>query len=210
MKRYLSIACLLMLVASSVAGAATKGSNELLFGFNGLSNLNASTFDGGIGVRHYVSDNMAYRPSVTLGFGSSKTDGVGGFTDHKFTNNNIGVTLAMEKHTGDSKTLSPYMGLGVGFSTFSDKQEYTHAAAPATGTALSQTISGMSYNVFGLAGFQWFFTENISLGGEYQLGLNGSSDKTENETQGAATTTFKGSGFNLGLGTAQLSLSVAL
>ena len=210
MKRCLIVACLLMLVASSVAGAATKGSNELLFGFNGLSNLNASTFDGGIGVRHYVSDNMAYRPSVTLGFGSTKTDGVGGFTDHKFTNNNIGISLAMEKHSGSSKTLSPYIGAGVGLTTFSNKEEFTHAAAPATGTPLSTTDSGMSYGVFGLAGFQWFFTENISLGGEYQLGFSGGSQKTEDKDQGQPTTTAKGSGFNLGLGTAQLSLSVAL
>ena len=36
-----------------------NNSNALLFTFGGLSNFNVGNFNGGIGVKHFLSDNMA-------------------------------------------------------------------------------------------------------------------------------------------------------
>jgi opacity protein-like surface antigen len=212
MKRCLSIACLLMLVASSVAGAATKGSNEMLFGFSGLNNLSLNTFfsDNGFGLRHYLSDNLAIRPCVVLGLASHTDDGQAGNTDHKYTSNYYGLSLAMEKHMGDSKSLSPFLGAGVEFTAGKTKDEPSHGIPAGTDDVLSVTNTSTHFGVFGLVGLQWAFAGNLSLDAEYQLGLAASSSKREEVVQGWLTDTQKHSGFGLGLSTATLSLSVAL
>ncbi len=213
MKRCLSIACLLMLVASSVAGAATKASNELLFGFSGLNTLSLDTYQGGIAVRHYMSDNLAIRPGVSLGIGSTTVDGVPYWTDGKVTSSQFGLDVAVEQHMGTSKTVSPYVGADVGFAMDSNKEEFTHPL-DMTGVArreFSTTVSNTGFMVAGLVGFQWFFTESVSLGGEYQFGLSSASRTIKEEWSATpAVPDAKGSGFGVGFYSTKLAISVAL
>ncbi len=211
MKRALCLAVVFVLFSVLAASAATTaGSNELIFGFSGLSNLGLNGYQGGIGMRHYLSDNVAIRPGLNFGLNTSKVKATTpNTTDNKTSVMNFGVNAVLEQHLGDMKTVSPYLGVGAGIGFSSNKNEPSRATSPANGTVLKTTVKGTNLDVFGVAGFQWFFVENVSLGGEYQFGLTYAKGKTETQIQGAATqTSGDTTGMNLGFNTSVVYISV--
>jgi opacity protein-like surface antigen len=213
MKRFLLVALALVFVAGAVQAAdvvTTAGSKALVFQFNGLSNLGLGTYNGGIGMRYYLKDKLALRPGLELGLSQDKTKaGISGYSDDKVTDMGFGLSLALEKHMTPVQSISPYIGAGAGFNISNNKHEYSVSSNPTTGTTLKVTDKGMGFGVFGLAGFEWGFTNSVTLGGEYRLGLNIGSGKTETERQGQATVTSNdSSSFGVGFGVASLYISV--
>ena len=203
-----------LLATAGVASAATepiaKGTKALIFDFGGLSVLNLGEFNGGIGFRHYMADNVALRLGVNGDF-SSTTDKAhpAGSTDEKTTSNGFGLSACLERHMVGPANVSPYLGIGAGFDWSSTKFEPSHVASPPAGTPLEVKSTSTGVTAFGAAGFEWFFTESVSLGGEYNLGLTFGSSKTENENQGAAkTTTSDDSNVSVGFSTASVFVSV--
>jgi opacity protein-like surface antigen len=167
---------------TQVAGAATtSGSKSILFGFD---NLNLSGFESGvgIGIRYFISDGTALRPTVGFSYGTTKdkqekpttTD-----TEDKRTSTNISFSLALEKHMKAGEKVSPYMGLGAGIAMGSDKFEPSQTVPGTTGDLLEDKITSTSFSGFGLLGFDWSFMDNLSLGGEYRLGVVAGTDKRE-------------------------------
>jgi opacity protein-like surface antigen len=217
MKRLLLVVLALFLVAGVVQAAevtTTAGTKAMVFQFSGLSSLGLGPYSGvggsGIGLRYYLSEGTALRPGLTVGFGSTTTKSqVSGMSDDKATNMNFGVNVALEKHLQAVSAISPYLGAGVGAGIFNNKHEPSVASNPPTGTATKITDKGTSFGVFGLGGFEWAWTNGLTLGGEYRFGLNFASGKSETERQGMSTVTDGDeSGFNLGFSTASVYLSV--
>jgi hypothetical protein len=50
-----------------------------------------------------------------------------------------------------------------------------------------------SFNLMAVAGFQWYFTDNISLGGEYSGAFSHSGTKHEDTNAGGITSKSEGS-----------------
>ncbi len=212
MKRF--VFCLLALTFLAYGAQAAEvntsaGDKALVFQFSGLSALGLSGYNGGVGARYYLSDGMAIRPGLDIGVSSMETKGVAGFSDEKDSRTSLGLSVALEKHLTGPTAISPYIGAGLGFGMSSVVEEPSVPSSPASGTILKTTDSSTNFGVFVLGGFEWGFTESLTLGGEYRAGLNYGSGDTETERQGAATVkTDETTSLNLGFSTASVYLSV--
>ncbi|MCG3121069.1 MAG: hypothetical protein ALAOOOJD_04016 [bacterium] len=182
-----------------------KGTTALLFSFNGLSNLNAGDFDGGVGVKYYYKDGVALR--LGLQFATASRDlpanppaGLQG-KDGEQSATRFGVSAAAEWHRGTGRA-NAYLGAGLGFATTS-----TESKSVALGTA-NQTVvknydngesipgagiflGGTNFNLFALLGAEFFVFKEVSLAAEYRLGFAKLSRADEEITSGNQTITTK-------------------
>lgn len=203
------------LFSASDAAAAkvetAQGTRALVFQFSGLSSLGAGAYQGGIGMRYYMQDGLALRPGVVFDMLSSTEKApVSGFTDDKESATVVGINLAIEKHAAGMGSLSPYLGADAGFSMSNVKEEPSVSSSPVNGTVLKSTTKGTAFGVGLLAGFEWGFSEGVTLGAEYKLSATFGSSKEETEIKGLPTvTTDDISGSMIGFGTASFFLSVA-
>jgi opacity protein-like surface antigen len=181
-----------------------SGSKAVLFSFSGLSSLGANNFDGGAGMKFFVTQPMALRFGVQVGMSGTTTPapttaalpvGIDGTT----SNTSFGVEAALEYHLTTSR-LTPYLGGGVGFMMSSNERKPYAGPAPA-GTVLYQedykneSGAGTSLNFFALMGVEYFVVDAISLSAEYRLGYNILTPKDEEYTPAVAspvTVTTKG------------------
>src|SRR5258708_28775275 len=83
----------------------SKGDKAWLFTLNGLSNLGAGNYNGGVGAKYYISDGTALR--LSLGFGTSNTT-------YKYTGP-TDPTRADEKISGTVFSITP--GIIANFTT---------------------------------------------------------------------------------------------
>ncbi len=220
MKRILLSAVTLCLgvslsMAQDVVPTLGAGSKAVLFSFGGLSFLSAGTFDGGVGARYYLSDAMSVRAGIQLTSASQSTPANPGAGQVGFDGSSsatvLGLEGAAEWHMGKGRVV-PYLGVGAGLSTTStDAKPAVAGAAPLTqpetkngqlGLAINGTTyyGGTTFQVFALAGVEFFLYKELSLSAEYELGYMSTSRKDEEVTVGGTTTTTKlGSLSNLGI-----------
>ena len=187
-----------------VTPTLTSGTKAVLFTFDGLSFLAADNFEGGAGFKYFLSGQSALRFGLQFAKASgteaanpvAPDTGVDGSED----GTTFGISLALERHVRTAR-VSPYFGVGAGFSTTST--EATDAVVgnpPGPQTTVKNldgghTISGTFFQggstveVFGLGGFEFFLTEEVSFSAEYRLAFAKFSPKDEEITTGATTVT---------------------
>jgi opacity protein-like surface antigen len=208
MKKTLLILAALMIATAAYAVDASKGTaagtKALLFSASGFD---AANFGGtyAIGMKYYLSNGLALRPVVKFGY-STQTDKItpsaadsGGpaanrwhrtFDDTKASTTGFGLDLGIEKSILSKGAVNVHVGGVAGFSMNSysrdSAESYTWAnnGTPVAGVSekitWKQKQSTTAFSVAGLLGAEWFITDNISLGGEYQFGLGiGSTGKDE-------------------------------
>lgn len=192
----LAVALIGLPQANAAAVNTSKGSCNLLFQFNGLSELSTSAYKGGFGIRHFLNDRLAIRPMVMVGISSDKVEPVSG-TESEDKSTLFGAELTLEKHAMPIGPVSPYIGGQAGFSTQKDTEEVDGEEIESETTT--------NFGVGAVAGFVWGFGEGVTLGGEYSLSFStGTGDREVNgEKVGDITRT------DIGIGTASLFLSVA-
>jgi hypothetical protein len=200
-----------MSYGQDIVQGPSAGSKGVLFSFSGLANLGAGTYEGGIGLKLYLSDYMAVRGIVLVSLYSTNTPanpGTGRIgIDGTSSDNTFGVGGAIELHLTKSR-ISPYIGGGVVFSTRSTENNggpYTAAAGTTIIQTTTKNANGMTMiKVGALGGVEYFVTNGVSLSAEYQLGLIYTSNKDrEVSTTGAPTvTTPGGSSTSIGITTA--------
>jgi len=202
MKLFIFMVLAVMLVGMTAQAAevpTSKGDKAMVFMFSGLDDLGLGGYGGdyGIGMRYYISDGTALRVGAQFGTESYTDDDSD--SDAKYSV--YGLNAVYEKHLeGACSSVCPYWGVGAGFSMFSDK--YTDADDD------TWTDSGTSFGIFGLLGFEWGFTNCLTLGGEYQAGFASWSSETEVDVGGDTTTFDEESGSFMGFGAASVYLSV--
>jgi opacity protein-like surface antigen len=211
MKKVIALFAILLLVSSLsfgqefVSGQAA-GSKGLLFEFSGLNFLNANAYQGGIGMKLFMSDYTAVRGIVRFVLASETipaNPAIGqGSIDGTRTANEFGVGAALEIHLTKGR-VSPYIGGGVFFGLAS-----TDSKNPVTGTGTliqpetknagtGETINGITYyggsmiQVGVLIGVEYYVTNGISLSAEYQLGFTSMAQKDEEITASGITLTTK-------------------
>lgn len=210
MKRFVGVAvgvfALLMFVgvAQSADVNTAKGTTSFVFQWSGLSNLNVNAYQGGVGLRHYLQDGLAIRPGVELGISSEKLESQSeGVTDDESSSTDIGVSVVLEKHKDIGvNSLSPWIGVGAGFSLSSATDE----PARPVGQETKLETSSFGFGAFVAAGFEAAVLEGVTLGGQYQAGVRLSSDKVEVDGE----TTGEGSSFRFGFSAVALYLSVRI
>ena len=202
MKLFMFIVLALMLVGTTAMAAevpTSRGDKAMVFMFNGLDDLSVDGYGGfyGFGARYYIADGTALR--VGLQFGKlSHTDVDFDWEDDY---NTYGVSAAYEKHmAGPCSSVSPYWGIGAGYSAFSDKD--------TNDIGDTATYSGSGFTAVGLLGFEWGFTNCMTLGGEYGLGFSSSSEDVEIVIGGVSNTMNEHDYSGMGFATASVYLSV--
>jgi hypothetical protein len=133
------------------------------------------------------------------------------------------VTAALQRYLRIAR-VSPFMGVGGGFSTTSTEGKTVVNTTGGTQTVTKNATGGQAVGTlgtfaggstlqgFGFFGFEFFLTNEISFSAEYRLGIAKTSRKDEEQTAGPTTTTTKVGGQNLiGIGSsAQFTMAVYL
>src|ERR1035437_515925 len=180
-----------------------SGSKAVLFSFSGLSNLGANNFDGGAGIKFFLTSPMALRFGVQVGMSGSTipanpTTGQTGM-DRSTSQTSFGVEAALEFHLTTNR-VSPYFGGGIGFGIASNELKSVEVG---TGTLYQGTIkdlngvgpngntyqAGTMLNIFVLMGVEYFIVDAVSLSGEYRLGYSMLSPSDEVRSSSAPGST---------------------
>ena len=164
---------LVALMFSGIAMAAEvptdAGDKAMVFMFQGLDDLHFDGYaDYSFGMRYYIADGTALRGGIMFGMDSWTDD----IFDEEGSSKVYGIEAVYEKHLeGSCASVVPYWGLGGQF--MSTSEEYTDAVDD------EYILSGSGFGVFGALGFEWGWTDCITLGGEYRLGFNSMSAEYE-------------------------------
>lgn len=202
MKRLATVIAVVLVASASMSAQAesmvrtNSGDLSMLFTLNGLQNIGAGNFMGGVGAGYYLSNNMQLRGGV--GFGTSTTTQGEGTSEDKTSLTSFTIAPALRMNLVNSSNVVAYTGVQVAFTSGSGS---TTEDGVATGTSSSSTIGAGI-----LLGAEWFPWRNVSLGLEYGLGYSSTSSSTTatggSEVKGPST-----SSINLGLGTVQFMLA---
>jgi hypothetical protein len=191
----LAVICLALLTSAAAAGGTPdtdEGSLQMLFEFNGLTALDLEVYAGGLGMRYFLDDEgLAFRFSVNAGYRTDEED------EDKETLSLIGGSILIEKFLEPISSVAPYGGIG--FAGF-----YSSLKEPTEEGELKTTK--YIIEVPAVAGFQWWFTEAVALGGEYRLALRYIRNKYFLRDQGIGDDTD----FAVGIYAASVFLTVSI
>ena len=130
---------------------SNKGKKAFTFFFNGFY------LGGGLGGTFWISNTYALRILLSGSYESNK-DLTSGFSSH---NTSVGVTAYLEKHFYATRSLSPYIGAGMGVK-YTQYNYYYNINTSRNGSVTIPVLAGAEY----------WFTDNISLSGEQSIGFN--------------------------------------
>jgi hypothetical protein len=171
-----------------------SGSTGLLFAFDGEL-LRANTYNGGIGLKYFMKDNLAIRGVLSLNYKNQNTPKSESTTyDNESTNFNLGISGDFEYYLKKGR-VSPYIGAGLGFSTSSSEQK-------SGGYTYTNNDAGFTLSFYLLAGAELFILPELSLSAEYRLTMNSfSASDREITYTGQKTQITKGtSNFSINTG----------
>jgi hypothetical protein len=154
----------------------------------------------GAGFRYFLTGNIALGVGLNFGSGSSEAENAAG---DKFETSatTFGVAVEGNYHFMPLYSVSPYVGVNVNFGSYSLTEDET----PAGGSTITDEWNGSGLGAAVHLGFDWFFTEGLSLGGRYSFGFQSLSSpefKSGNTTVEGASSSF------IGIGSASVILNV--
>ncbi|MEI8133944.1 MAG: hypothetical protein WCH46_02555 [bacterium] len=132
----------------------------------------------GAGGKYYIADEMAIR--ALLGF-STTTDGDAKTSSGKTTITTLGVAAGLELHTHPVYSTSPYFGGQISFARVSGSSDFTSGTTSST-TSGSRSVIGIA----AFAGFDYFVSNAIAVGGEFRFGFSTASG-SDTDTAGKST-----------------------
>jgi opacity protein-like surface antigen len=203
---------LLGTIATAAEVPTSEGDKAMVFMFSGMDELGLGGYGGyyGIGMRYYIADMTAIRGGLEFGKWSRVDES--DMPDYADSENNYtvyGLNAVYEKHMeGPCASVSPYWGIGAAFAMETD--EYIEPAGSG-GDTYTETDKGTGFAGFGVLGFEWAFSNCMTLGGEYQLGFWSWSGETEYDSssgEGRTETCCKYTQSYMGFDTASVYLSV--
>jgi outer membrane protein W len=184
--------CIVVAASAAFAGGTPNtgmGAKQMVFEFSGLSTLGLSPYGGGFGFRYFYADDTAIRGSVNFAY--SKDEDKSGDTTLEDTTTMIGASLVWERYMAAIASVAPYMGIGVGYF-------YEKETQPGTGLFADSDYETTN-NILQIplvAGFQWYFTQAMSLGGEYRLSFRYETGETTHGGETLYDTTTTAFGFS--------------
>ena len=208
MKLFTFIVLAVMLVATTAMAAevpTSRGDKAMVFMFNGLDDLSLEGYGGeyGIGMRYYIADGTAIRVGVAFGTESwtDEDEATDPDFDSEENDRTYAVSAIYERHMASPcSSVSPYWGIGAAYTSSyeEDKDE--------AGDTVTDRESGFAG--FAVMGFEWGFTDCLTLGGEYAAGFWSGSSETERVTGGVSALSDEESESLMGFSTTSVYLSV--
>lgn len=149
----------------------------------------------GAGFRYFVTNQIAIALGVSFGTYSSSLETETGKEEESSTV--VGVSIDANYHLMSLYGVTPYIGANINLSSLSASEEFT-----PEGEATEITdYSGSGWGIAAQFGFDWYFTEGLSLGGKYALGFRSLGEPevtSEGETEkGPSSTSFGISTFSV-------------
>jgi hypothetical protein len=186
MKLFTFVIIALMFSCIAMAGEVpmSMGDKAMIFMFDGLARLDLDGYYcGGFGMRYYIADGTAIRGALLFDKYSHVDEANDeGYADTENNFTGYGLEAVYEKHMESMcPSVGPYWGIGASFMMGSD--EYVNPTGPDGGTS-TVTYKENYFSIFGALGFEWAFTDCMTLGGEYQLGFWKGSGETESDYSG--------------------------
>lgn len=162
--------------------------------------------------KKFMTNEMAYRGMVRLGFGSSSisTPATTGEDVEKTSYNNITLGGGIEKRRGSTR-LQGYYGAMAMISLGGSKTSYEYGAGVVDGQ-LTEAKAGSTFGlgVRAFVGAEYFVLPKISIGGEFGWGLGfTSTGPSSTTTQGPIGTVEGGTSSSFGLDTDNNAFGVA-
>ena len=149
----------------------------------------------GAGFRYFITNQIALGLGLSFGTSSSTLESETGKSESSMTV--FGVGIDANYHLTSLYGVSPYVGINVNFSSLSGTDEFT----PDGGATETTDYSGSGFGAAAQFGFDWYFTEGLSLGGKYALGFRSLGEPevtSEGETEkGPSSTAFGISTFSV-------------
>ncbi len=174
-----------------------EGSTAMLFTLNGLGNLGADNYQGGIGANHYISNDIALRVGLGFGLNSSTVSQNDGTGEEVSKSSTIPVSPGIRFNLAHNRNIVMYTGGMVNLGL-------TNGSSTVDGSETSSSSSTeIGAGVF--AGAEFFPWENVALGLEYLLGFSTSSGSTT--TGGVESNLPSNTDIELSLSTLQFTLS---
>lgn len=155
----------------------------------------------GAGFRYFFTYQIAVVLGLNFGTGSTSQEFQNG-DKAETSSSTFGLSVDGNYHLKSLYSVSPYVGVNLNFGNYSSTVDLTEG-----GTTTTTEFSGSGFG-FGINfGFDWYFTEGLSLGGKYTLGYQ-SLGKPEEK---AGNTTVEGqNSSSFGVGSASVILNVHL
>ena len=149
----------------------------------------------GAGFRYFVTNQIAIALGLSFGTSSSTLESETGKSESSATV--FGVGIDANYHLMSLYVVTPYVGANINFSSLTASEEFT-----PEGEATEITdYSGSGWGIAAQFGFDWYFTEGLSLGGKYALGFRSLGEPeitSEGETEtGPSSTSFGISTFSV-------------
>jgi len=149
----------------------------------------------GAGFQYYVTDQIALALGLSFGTSSSSLEDDNGSTENSLTI--FGFSVDANYHLRSLYSVSPYIGFRVNYGLLSGSSEFN----PDGGETQTTDYSGNGFGVAAQCGFDWYFTEGLSLGGKYALGFQslGTPEVTDEDgtVEGPSSTAFGISTFSV-------------
>jgi len=149
----------------------------------------------GAGFQYYVTPQIALVFGLSLGTSSSSLEDDAGSTESTVTL--FGISVDANYHFRSLYSVSPYIGFHLNYGLLSGSVEVD----PDGGETTTTDYSGNGFGVAAQLGFDWYFTEGLSLGGKYAIGfqsLGTPEVTTEDGTEeGPSSTSFRVSTFSV-------------
>ncbi len=191
-------------------GESHKGDRGISFSVSGLSSVGIGQVEGGIGTKFWISNKLAIITSIGVSaYKTTMTSLYPEYTDAKYTYSRFSIFAGVEDHFFIKSKVSPYWGGGVRFSSYSStKYSSIPVDNPPPTATKKDKESAKTFGIRGFCGIEYFFTDWVSLSGQYQIDyfyekttrkrtLVGGSGVTQPKEQKTTRTT-------LGLGTSSL------
>ena len=212
MKKMLIVVIGIMLVSNISFGQKkfvphVKGDKAVLFSFNGLANLGAGSYQGGVGYKKFIKDKTAIRAMVDVYSYNEKiswgaTPGWIG-EDGSYKENRIAFDLGAEFHSNKGK-VDPYYGGGFEFRL--ERTKYVEDVSAPQGSALpvpeevKNELGGNAatrFEIYGMFGIEYTINTMITLAAEYQLRFNMEFEPDEVRTDASGVeTSYDGSRYS--------------
>jgi hypothetical protein len=153
---------------------AEAGSKQVVFGFSGWS---LGSYEGGLGLRYFIADDLAIRAGIDFGLDNQEDDRYTDYIDPEANDAGeesdydyrwVGTSVLIEKYGDGYHSVRIFYGGGLAYTYARDER----GAANRQGDYYSiSTYESKTHTMKAVAlmGFQWYFAEHISLGGEYRL-----------------------------------------